>query len=378
MVLTKNLKQRIIEIDIFRGLAIITMIIVDAPPDFEVIYPILTHSSWQGLTVADLAFPAFVFAMGMSASLSVFKSSFHFRHIISRTLLLFFIGLIFNTFPYFFNWMLSNITDSELYEQAIINGRILGVLQRLALTYVFGILLCRILSTDKNILVSAFVLMTASSVGFHLYSPDDPFNQMNNISRAMDIYIFGEMHLYQYYGFPFDPENLYGTISSTASMMFGVLAGRLVLKNKMERTNLKEMCLLGIALIICGCLWSTFDIISKPLWTAPYTLLTSGISFLLIALIICLCSQFAASKLFRPFCAAGTNPLFFYLITNVALIVLWTITFEDVPVYLWIWQHTTKDLISPAFGSAIYAFIWCLLWLPIAELLYRKNIIIKL
>ena len=378
MVLAKNLKQRIIEIDVFRGLAIMTMIIVDAPPDFEIIYPLLTHSSWQGLTIADLAFPAFVFAMGMSASLSVFKSNFHFRHIVSRTLLLFLIGVLFNAFPYFFNWLLSNTTDSELYEQAIINGRILGVLQRLALTYVFGIFLCRVLRTDKNILIAVFFLMIASSIGFHIYASDDPFNQIDNISRALDLYIFGEMHLYQYYGFPFDPENLYGTINSTASMMFGVLAGQLVLKNKMERTNLKEMCLLGITLIICGYLWSKFDVISKPLWTAPYTLLTSGGSLLLIAILICLCAQFNTSKLFRLFCAAGTNPLFFYLITNVALIILWAITFEDVPVYLWIWQHTTKDIISPAFGSAIYAFIWCLLWLPIAELFYRKNIIIKL
>ena len=361
--------DRLLLLDIFRGIAVVLMIVVDAPPDFDVIYPILKHSSWEGLTIADLAFPFFVFAMGMSAALS---KSFNLKKILLRVSLLFILGLFFNVFPDLLRYFMLNIEiPSDI--------RILGVLQRLALTYLFGIFSCHMLKSNKNIFIAAFFLMFISSLNSHIYSPTTPFEEMNNINRAIDLEILGESSMYKFYGFPFDPENLYGTINSVASMLFGFIACRLITSRIFLNDEVRVFSLFGITLIIIGGFWSYVDIISKPLWTAPYVLITSGISYLLLAIFSGLLEKFRAAKfIFQPLCAFGMNPLCFYIITNFLLMFLLTVTFDNVPIYLWIWENTIQNIVNPAFSSSLFASLWCILWLPLAEFLYKFNIVIKI
>ena len=361
--------DRLLLLDLFRGLAVIVMIIVDAPPDFDVIYPILKHSAWEGLTIADFAFPMFVFAMGMSTALS---KNFNPKKILRRAIILFILGVFFNVFPELLNYFMFNVEFAD-------DIRILGVLQRLALTYLLGVFTCYMLQSNKKIFIAAFFLMILSSLNAHIYSPTTPFEVMSNINRAIDLEVLGESHLYQFYGFPFDPENLYGTINSVASVLFGFIACRLMISKIFLDDELRVFSLFGITLLIVGILWSYVDIISKPLWTAPYVLITSGISYLLLAIFSWLLKTFNATKIiFQPLCTFGMNPLFFYIATNFALIFLWTMPFEEIPLYLWIWQHTIQNVINPAFSATLFTLLWCVLWLPLAEFLYKRNIIIKI
>ena len=361
--------DRLILLDIFRGLAVVMMIIVDAPPDFDIIYPILKHSYWEGLTIADFAFPFFVFAMGMSAALS---KNFNLKKILYRTVLLFILGLFFNVLPELLNYFMFNIEISS-------DIRILGVLQRLALTYLFGMFSCYMLQSNKNIFLAAFFLMFISSLNAHIYSTATPFEEMSNINRAIDLEILGESHMYQSYDFPFDPENLYGTINSVASMLFGFIACRLITSKIFLGDEVRVFSLFGVTLLIVGYLWSYIDIISKPLWTAPYVLITSGISYLLIAIFNWLLEKINLSKIIlQPLESFGMNPLFFYIITNFTLIFLWTVKFDEVPLYLWLWENTIQGFIDPSFSAMLFAFLWCLIWLPLAEFLYKRNIIIKI
>ena len=362
------MKDRLFVLDVFRGLAIVIMIIVDASPGET--YSILMHSLWEGITIADLAFPFFVFAMGMSAALS---KKFVSTKIINRVVMLILIGLTFNIFPDILNYL---ITSEEIN---LTNFRLLGILQRLALTFIIGLYICKTLKFNVKIILVAFVLMFLSSLGSHIYSPDAPFDKIQNINRALDILVLGENHIYQFYGFPFDPENLYGTINSVASMLFGFVACQIIISKKFFQKKIQILFLFSITFITIGEILSCFDIISKPLWTAPYVLITSGISFLLLTIFLWLFEHFPAAKIiFQPLSAFGINSLFFFIATNFLLIILSTFCIEEIPIYIWIWQHTIRESLNVQFGATLYMFFWCLLWLPLAEIFFYKKIFIKL
>ena len=199
--------KRIYSLDVLRGVAIMIMVFVDAPPG--VAYPIFIHAPWEGLTFADFAFPGFVFAMGVSAAVSTAKREPSIKKILKRVATLFAVGLIFNTIPFIFAWLIRpEFTAANFYSGAIEHMRFFGILQRLALTYALGMLIVRFIRNDLGILIAAFAMLIVSSAGFHLYAPDNPFAEAHNISRTVD-YLFGANHIY----LPsHDPEGLYGSV----------------------------------------------------------------------------------------------------------------------------------------------------------------------
>ena len=63
--------QRIVSLDLLRGLAVAGMILVDSPGSWSKVYPPLEHAAWHGFTAADLVFPTFLFCAGMAVGLMV-------------------------------------------------------------------------------------------------------------------------------------------------------------------------------------------------------------------------------------------------------------------------------------------------------------------
>ena len=191
----------------------------------------------------------------------------------------------------------------------------------------------------------------------------------------------GVAHVCQQYGFPFEPEGLYGTLSSAASMLFGLLAGHVLKEHSGEWEKVMLLAFGGGVLIGVGLFWSEYDIVGKPLWTSPFTLINAGVDLLLIAALGLLFFLFPFLEfLFRPVCAFGRNPLFFFVMTNRGLIILWSLASPaaDVPLYIWIWQQTVIGMGGMEFSTALYAVLWCALWWPLAEWMYRREIIVKL
>ena len=155
--------KRFDSLDALRGLAILIMIFVDAPPVLEKIYPIFVHAQWEGLTFADLAFPGFVFTMGASAAISMSKRRPSRQKILKRAAILFAIGILFNELPYIFAYFLwDNFAGADFYERAIAHIRIFGILQRLALTYALGMFIVLTLRSEMKIFYTAFLLLILS------------------------------------------------------------------------------------------------------------------------------------------------------------------------------------------------------------------------
>ncbi len=381
---TGNSGKRNIALDMLRGITITIMIIVNAIPDFEVTPAIMLHAPWEGITIPDLAFPGFVFCMGASAAFTIERRAKGLLagKILKRTIVLFALGILLNSMSAVFALLLrEGYTLSMLYDDVFTHGRVLGVLQRLALIYMFGMGIAMFLRSKAGVLTAAVCLLLLSSAGFHIYSPEAPFDKLHNISLAVDYVIPGADHIYQGYGFPFEPEGLYGIFASAASMLLGVWAGRILQSGGSEGSNAGVILAGGIATVLLGLLWSCFDLIGKPLWTAPFALLNAGGDMVVLAFLVWLMRQVPSVQYFmRPFHALGRNPLFFYLASETALIILWTIVMppDGINAYSWLWENTTKGIISVPFSSVLHAILWGLMWWPVAEFMYRKNIVIRL
>ncbi|MCR5834278.1 MAG: hypothetical protein K6G55_06500 [Selenomonadaceae bacterium] len=368
---------RFYSLDVFRGLAIATMLFLDAPPDK--IYSILEHAEWAGFTVPDAPLPIFAFAMGAGAAISMSKREPSARRILTRAAIMFAVGLfIFFTWKIFELIFVSGFTFENFYDLVIVHGRLFGIIQRLAVTYAAAIFIARALRSDTKILIAAFVLLILSTAGFYIYSPVNPYDEAHNISRAVDYIFPGANHIYTP---THDPEGLYGAIAGTSSVLFGFLAGRILIDSSSMRDKILKLIAGGIILLIIGGLWSNLDIVSKKLWTSSYTLLNAGGDAILLALLTKLfdCVP-SAEKFFRPLKALGTNPLFFFTANCLVLIVLTFVPSptEGLGIYMWLFENTTKEFISTEFGATLFCVIWFTLWLPIAEFFYRRGIVIKI
>ena len=364
---------RIFEIDVLRGLAIFIMIVVDAPP--ADIYEILQHAKWEGLTIADLAFPAFVFAMGMSAAISTSRRGVSLKKVFTRTITLFLLGLILNEVAYIFAYIfIADYTSEQFYSGAIEHLRVFGILQRLALTYLLGMAITQFVQTDKEIFCVAFLLLIASSIGFHVYATENPFDEVKNISTAIDLKFPGANHIYTPTG---DPEGLYGTIASTASMLFGFLAGRILIESSFLRDKIYFLGLFGAIFLICGEVWSLFDIVSKKIWTAPFVLFNAGGAMLFTATLMQIFDfKPSVKKFFQPLAALGKNPLLMFMASNITVIFLitvnvWSAAFE-------LSQGVLGGFMSLQMNVLIFVLIWAALWTITAKLLDMAGVVIKI
>ena len=369
--------QRIYSLDVLRGVAIAIMLFLDGPPDK--IFSILEHPQWEGLTIPDIALPMFAFAMGAAAAISLSRRKPSAKKILKRTALMFLIGVLLEMEPFILLLILNgDFTAADFFERAIVHGRFFGIIQRLAITYALGIFAALAIKNNRGILLAAFVLLIVSSAGYHIYAPENPFDEAHNISSAVDYIFPGANHIYRP---THDPEGLYGCLAGTASVLFGFLAGRIFVDHSTAREKIFSFVVAGILLSIIGGVWSCFDIITKKLWTTPYALINAGLDFLLLALFMKIfeTSQ-RAKKISQPLVALGINPLFFFVMNNAILTLLYVLPdgHAETGVYLQLYWHTTQGLISTEFGATLFCAIWALLWLPIAEIFYRMKITIKL
>ena len=354
--------KRIYSLDVLRGVAIAIMLFLDGPPDK--IFSILEHPQWAGLTIPDIALPMFAFAMGAAAAISFSRRKPSAKKILKRTALMFLVGVLLEMEPFILLMIFDvDFTTADFFERAIVHGRLFGIIQRLAITYALGIFADLAIKNNRGILIAAFVLLIVSSAGYHLYAPENPFDE-NHIYRPTH-----------------DPEGLYGCLAGTASVLFGFLAGKIFVDDSSTREKIFVFVAAGIFLSVVGGIWSNFDIITKKLWTTPYALINAGLDFLLLALFIKIFDTSELAKKFsQPLVALGINPLFFFVMNNAILTLLYVLPDGKNygGLYLELYYHTTQGLISTEFGATLFCALWALLWMPIAEFFYKKKITIKL
>lgn len=362
--------QRLYALDIFRGMTIFFMIIVNSPGSWSHVYAPLRHAEWDGLTPTDLVFPFFVYIVGVAMSFSFKKydessnpMAWHGK-ILRRTALIFLVGLLLNWFPFF--------------NQSIAELRIFGVLQRIALAYGLGALI--VIHCPRKGLPAVF----ASILGIYYvllltFGGEDPLSLEDNAVRGLDLWLVGEAHVYGGYGIPFDPEGLLSTLPSVGTVLFGYWIGLLLQSRDDVRAKLKSLIPYGVFATIIGIAWNFAGCpINKPIWSSSYVLVAGGLATLfLIGLIFVLDFKQWRSWAW-VFEAFGKNPLASYVASSAIIEILGTLKIGEQGVYGWMYATVFQNIIGNAAGSLLQAIayamsIWILAWL-----LHRKNIVIKL
>jgi predicted acyltransferase len=360
------MKNRLLSVDVIRGLTIALMIIVNTPGSWSYVYAPLKHASWHGCTPTDLVFPFFLFISGVSFFLSYQKNqtkpqSEILKKIWKRAALIFLVGLLLNWFPF--------------YHQHISDLRIMGVLQRIACAYAIGASLAVLLSKKGLMLASSLILVVYNIVLW--MAGNDPYSLEHNLTRTIDLAILGESHVYGGFGIPFDPEGIIHSFPAAINVTIGFLVGWLITSRK----GMKKVTQLGIAaafLIGGGLLWGLFFPINKPLWTSSYALYTTGLGSLLLAAAIWVIDVRLWKKWTLPFRVFGMNPLFSYVLSILIVKILLRSKIGDTSTYGYLYREGFAPIFGDYFGSFMFALtyttvIWCM-----AYWLYLKKIIIKL
>jgi predicted acyltransferase len=366
--------NRLASIDAFRGATIAGMIIVINPGSWKYIYTPLRHADWNGLTLADLVYPFFLFVVGVSITFSFSKileqnisKKNLYPKIIRRSIILFLLGLFINTFP-----------DFDL-----INIRIMGVLQRIALCYLIVSLIFLNTKLSTQIILSLLFLsiywaimelVLVPEVGYGIYEKG------RNAAAYLDKFILaGHMGYYEKMG---EPEGFISTLPSLSTTMFGVFAGFLLKKKENPYKSISIFLSFGIAGIILGLLWSIWLPINKNLWTSSYSVFTAGIALVVYSSFYYFIDILDFKKLAKPFIVFGTNAITVYVLSIVfaKLINLPKFNSTDGNSYH-IKALFYNNILAPIFGnynaSLVYAVLYTTIWCGLIWIMYNKKIFIK-
>ncbi|HRD44143.1 MAG TPA: DUF5009 domain-containing protein [Ferruginibacter sp.] len=383
------MNQRFYSLDVFRGATVALMILVNNPGTWAHIFPPLEHASWHGLTPTDLVFPFFLFAVGNAMAFvmpkleAAGKSRFWFK-IIKRSLLIFFIGVFLNGFPF-----IKYDEAGHFVASPLATLRIFGVLQRIAVAYFFASVIIHFFKVRGSFVVGAFILL-----GYWFLcvaaNPSDPFSLQGWFGTNLDKALLGESHMYHGEGVAFDPEGLMSSFAPIVQVILGYLAGNYILQKGKTPEMLNGLFVAGVVLIFTGLCWNMVFPINKKIWTSSYTVYTTGLAIITLSVMIYLI-EFKGRKgcWTHFFDVFGKNALFIYAMSALIPNILWLIRIrngvdhENKPIYRnalnWFYENLCKPILpsDPRIGSLIYALCFIAMMWFFAWLLHRKKIYIK-
>ncbi|MBC7407389.1 MAG: DUF1624 domain-containing protein [Arcicella sp.] len=368
------MNKRLLSLDVFRGVTVASMILVNNPGDWGHIYAPLDHAEWNGCTPTDLIFPFFLFIVGVSISFAFqgkVADSKTVIKIFTRSLKLFGLGLFLSLFPKF---------DISVV-------RILGVLQRIAMVFLFCSLIFLVTKNRTQhiifvlILIGYWVLMALIPVPD--YGPAN-FEPEFNLGAYFDRLILGTAHLYKV-AKTWDPEGLLSTIPAIATGLSGVLTGTwLQRKDKEVTEKLIYLYLFGCVCMALGWAWDEAGFpINKALWTSSYVLWTSGLALCFLASFYWIIDVKGYQRWTKPFVVYGVNAITVFFLSGLIPRILRMIKItnakgEEVNSQTWIYKNWIASVFSnPYHASLVGALTVITIWLGILWIMYEKRIIVK-
>src|SRR5438309_2823075 len=378
---------RLLFLDVFRGLTVAGMVLVNNPGSWAHIYWPLEHAEWNGWTPTDLIFPFFLFIVGVAIPLAFGKRIERedsrralFFKVLYRSAIIFLLGEFLAGFPYF---QLSTI-------------RIPGVLQRIAVCYFFASLIFLKTSPRTQAIIAVALLIVYWRVMKHFPAPGyyaGDWSKEGSLASYIDRRIFGP-HIWKQ-GIVYDPEGLLSTMGALATTLFGVLTGNYLRdKTRTPIERVAHMSLAGLGCVIVGWIWNAWFPINKSLWTSSYVFFTAGLALQFLALCYWLIDIKGYKRWTKPFVIFGVNAIVLFVGTGVMARLLGMtsgfmgrfetfihVTKDDgsaMALQSWIYNHAYASWLSPNNASLGFAICFILLWLFLMWLLFRKNVIIKI
>jgi predicted acyltransferase len=421
------MKDRIISVDVLRGLTVLLMTVVNNPGSWDYVYPILDHAKWNGCTLADLVFPFFIFVVGIAVPLAMpvkQDKPENILKIITRSLRIICLGF----FLYFFNsiyfWGLDGfplllvrlaitfivgyalIGDFKLKTKTILaitlfiifltlaygghenfkEVRLPGVLQRIGIVYFFVSIIYLKTTIKTQIIISSLILVGYWAIMTLIPVPgigSSNLEPITNLASWLDSILLKD-HMYIATK-TWDPEGILSTIPTIANGLIGLLIGQLLIKPLPKIEIAKKMGIISILLIISGLLWSIFFPINKALWTSSYVLFTAGIALFMLTLIYYVVDVLQHNKWTKFLLSWGVNPMIVFFVSGIlprALALLKVQNPENISAQINVRDYAYQYWISPLFenqmiSSLTYSILYILLWSCVLWYFYKKGMIFK-
>ncbi len=366
--------ERLLSLDVFRGITIAGMILVNNPGSWSTIYPPLKHAQWHGVTPTDLIFPFFLFIVGVAITLSLSKRKARgddqqklILQIIRRSATLFLLGLILSGFPYF------NLETI----------RIPGVLQRIAVVYLFASILFLKTNLKTQVYLSAaFLILYFIAMAF-IPVPGvgaANFEPTTNLAAYFDNLLLGG-HLWSSTKV-WDPEGILSTIPAIVSAMMGVFTGELLLTQKSREEKTSWMFFGGVVAMFLGYVWNGWFPINKNIWTSSYVLYTGGLALLFLAFCYWLIDVQGYKKWAKPFQVYGLNAITVFFLSGIVgrlltLIKVSEVAGQEISLKQFLYDSLFLSWLEPINASLLWAVSYIFIWLGLMWILYAKKIFIK-
>ncbi|MEX2110805.1 MAG: hypothetical protein WD802_09400 [Gemmatimonadaceae bacterium] len=392
-------RERLLSLDVFRGLTVAGMLLVNDPGSWSAIFPPLEHAKWHGWTPTDLIFPFFLFIVGITTHLSLSARRARgddegaiVRQILRRGGIIFLLGFLIAWFP-FYQWgPIETISDPSIMDRIIHRlqyVRILGVLPRIAIVYV-----CAALLTLRTNLKQQVIIVAALLFGYWFMMTVIPVpgegtigalllhDKSRNLAAYLDRVIIGADHIWSG-SVTFDPEGVLSTIPAIGTGMLGVIAGRwIAMTSRPLIERIAGLFAAGALVMMLGAMWNWVFPINKSLWTSSYVLFTAGMAAISLATIMWIVEHYNMRWWTKPFVIYGVNPIVAFVGSAVMariIYTLWKVEYDGKlqSIQSVIYQAVFLSWLPPRVASLAFALTFVLFWLGVLSILYRRNIILK-
>jgi predicted acyltransferase len=374
---------RLLSLDVFRGVTIAGMLLVNNPGSWGAIYPPLEHSVWNGWTPTDVIFPFFLFIVGVTTHLSL--NSRRARgatdreivlQILRRGAIIILLGWLMAGFPYY---PLTRITHIRLG----------GVLPRIGFCYIAGALLTMKTSLKQQVVIITVLLygywflQTLVPVpGYHTIGALLLDHPEATLSAWLDRTVLGLNHLWVG-SKTWDPEGILSSVPAVGTVMLGVITGRwLTRKDVPIDERLNGMFVAGAIAMVVGMMWNWSFPINKSLWTSSYVMFTGGMASIALAVCVWVIDVKQLRWGTKPFVIYGMNPIIAFVGSEVMARIIYSLIMVSyngrvMSLETAIYESIFLGWLSPRNASLAFAMCVVLFWLGILTVLYRRKIFLK-
>lgn len=402
--MARETRERLQSLDVFRGLTIAGMLLVNNPGNWDAIYTPLEHAAWHGWTPTDLIFPFFLFIVGITTHLSLearrargADESEITRQIVRRGAVIFLLGFLFNGFPYFTWTDIPGVADPSVLHRVgdrLLHWRIMGVLQRIGVAYIAAALIAKRttlrqqVSVIVGLLVAYWLAMTIVPVPdtgvmgqLALGSPEHTMAAWWDRTLLDWSRVNLGNHLWSG-SVTWDPEGIFSTIPAVATALLGIIAGRWIGASRSLDERLNGLFSAGAIAMMVGLMWNWSFPINKNIWTSSYVVFTAGTACVSLATIMWLVDVKRYDWWTRPFVIYGMNPILAYVGSQLMARMIYSILKVDyrgasVALQSAIYDAGFASWLEPKNASLAFALSVVLVWYAIVYVLYRKSIFLK-
>ena len=375
--------KRLTSLDVFRGATIAGMMLVNNPGDWSKIYPPFEHAPWNGWTYTDTIFPFFLWIVGVAMTFSFAKRVERgddkgklALHVVQRAVMIFLVGTLLNGFPF-------GLAFGHHFSFSTM--RIPGVLQRIAVCYLFAGLIFLYTNMKQQLTVTALLLafywfamkfIPVPGFGPGILTP------MGNLCWYIDSNLLAG-HTWSGAPVPgFDPEGIFSTIPAIATTLFGILTGHLLRSERSAEEKTVRMFVYGSLLLFAGTIMDYWLPINKNMWTSSYSVFMAGMAMVVLGV----CYWFIDVKGIRRWTKAfeiyGLNAITMFVLAGIFGRLFSIIKFagsdgNQISFKTWYYKTFFVPLGDPMIASLMHSLAFVVGLYLIAYLMYRMKWVIK-